>query len=240
MGELITREFEVTRGRLNYFGTPDLDAAIDIDARHVVRTVRGDNVTVFVNLGGTIYNPQLSLTSDIRPAISDAEIICYLFLSGLCAEGPFAGGNTQDQVVNQLLGALSGQAEYFLISDLRIPLDYLQIRPGIVGTRLAGTEIALGKRFGERWFVTVSPRICQNQFLAVQNVGASVEYRFSRQWLLSLSGEPAQSCLSFRTSTLSANAVECVAIDRDTIIEPKIRAIMKFSVVLLLFQKKAS
>ncbi len=202
VGELITREFEVTRGRLNYFGTPDLDAAIDIDARHVVRTVRGDNVTVFVNLGGTIYDPQLTLTSDIRPAISDAEIICYLFLSGSCAEGPFAGGNTQDQVVNQFLGALSGQAEYFFISDLRVPLDYLQIRPGIVGTRLAGTEIALGKRFGDRWFVTVSPRICPDQFFAVENVGASVEYRFSRRWLLSLSGEPAQSCLSFRTSTL--------------------------------------
>ncbi len=202
VAELITREFEVMRGRLNYFGTPDLDAGIDIDARHVVRTARGENVTVFVNLGGTIYDPELTLTSDIRPAISDAEIICYLFLSGPCTQGPFAGGNTQDQLVNQFLGALSGQAEYFFISDLRVPLDYLQIRPGIVGSRLAGTEIALGKRFGDRWFVTVSPRLCPDPFFAVENVGASVEYRFSRQWLLSLSGEPAQSCLPFRTSSL--------------------------------------
>ena len=34
---LIARDFTVTRGQLQYFGTPDLDAALDIEARHVVR-----------------------------------------------------------------------------------------------------------------------------------------------------------------------------------------------------------
>jgi hypothetical protein len=204
VGELITREFTVTRGQLTYFGTPDLDASIDIDAQHVVRTLRGENVTVYVHLGGTIYDPQLVLTSDIRPPISEAEIIAYLFFGDPRAQTLTGAGITaQNQVVNQLLGALSGQAEYFLISDLRIPLDYFQIRPGVVGMGLSGTEIALGKRFGERWFVTVSPRLCpRDELLAFQNVGASLEYRFSRQWLLSVSGDPAQSCQTFGTATL--------------------------------------
>jgi len=37
----VTREFVVQRGTVQYFGTPDLDAAIDIEASHVVHPLPG-------------------------------------------------------------------------------------------------------------------------------------------------------------------------------------------------------
>ena len=204
--DLVTREFTVTRGEVTYFGTPSLDAAIDIDARHRVRSVRGEDFTVSVHFGGTIYEPRLTFSSDIRPPISEPEILSYLFF-GAPSAGAFAGtggsGNQRlaEQGLSQFLGALSGQLEYSLISDLRVPLDYVQIRPTVAGTGLSGTEIALGKRLGERWFLTVSPRLCpREQFF--ENVGASLEYRFTRAWFFSVSGDPVRSCAAFRTQSL--------------------------------------
>ncbi|MFQ5704141.1 MAG: translocation/assembly module TamB domain-containing protein [Gemmatimonadales bacterium] len=198
--ELVTREFIVTRGEVKYFGTPDLDAAIDIDARHVVRSVRGEDIVVMVHLGGTIYDPRLSFSSDLRPPISETEILSYLFFGAPSVEafsGTSGSGNQRlvEQGLAQFLGALSGQLEYSLISDLGVPLDYVQIRPTVAATGLSGTEIALGKRLGDKWFLTLSPRLCaRNEFFSPRNVGASLEYRFSRQWLFSVSGDPVQSC----------------------------------------------
>ena len=198
--ELITREFRVTRGEGRYVGPTDLDAAIDIDARHLVRSVRGEDIVVMVHLGGTIYDPRLTFSSDVLPPISETEILSYLFFGAPNAEA-FSGtdnsGNQRlvDQGLAQFLGALSGQLEYSLISDLGVPLDYVQIRPTVSGEGLSGTEIAMGKRLGEKWFLTVSPRLCsRDEFFSARNVGASLEYRFSRQWLFSISGDPVQSC----------------------------------------------
>src|SRR2546429_7291016 len=35
----VTREFVVSQGTVRYFGTPDQDAALDIEAKHVVHPV---------------------------------------------------------------------------------------------------------------------------------------------------------------------------------------------------------
>ncbi|HJQ65272.1 MAG TPA: translocation/assembly module TamB domain-containing protein, partial [Gemmatimonadales bacterium] len=56
----VTREFIVTQGTVRYFGTPDLDAGLDIEAQHVVNPVptpgnRGiEPVTVIAHIGGTL------------------------------------------------------------------------------------------------------------------------------------------------------------------------------------------
>ncbi len=204
----ITRDFAVTRGQLRYFGTSDLNADVDIEARHVVRTVRGEDVTVFVHIGGTLYDPRLTLSSDIRPSPSETEVISYLLfgapsVQALAAETRGENQGLQNQAVTQLAGVLSGQLEYALISDLGVPLDYVQIRPGDIGSGLSGTEIAIGKQFnllGTTAFLTASPRICPEQTFSAQNVGASLEFRLSRQWLFAASADPIQACDGFSTS----------------------------------------
>lgn len=213
----IKSEFSVTRGELQYFGTPDLNAAVDIDARHVVR--RPDqNVNVDVHIGGTLYAPRLALTSDIRPPIPETDIISLLLFGTSSVQAIGESGRNRELITTALsryaAAAVSGQLERSLITDLGVPLDLVQIRPGDVlgtgGPVLSGTEIAVGKQvtmFGLPTFWTVSPRICPDQirnFVDVpKNLGASAELRLTRQWRLAASRDPVGPCAGL-TSTRSA------------------------------------
>jgi translocation and assembly module TamB len=203
----VRSEFTVTRGQLQYFGTPDLNAVVDIDARHVVR--RPDqNVTVNVHIGGTLYAPNLTLTSDIRPPISETEIISYLLFGAPSFQALAAGGRNREVlnyasgIVRSAAAAVSGQLERSLINDLGVPVDFLQIRPGdVVGQGLSGTEIAVGKQvtmFGLPTFWTASPRICPQQTTGIvdfiKEFGVSAELRLSSQWRLAASRDPVGPC----------------------------------------------
>ncbi len=190
------RDFTVTRGQIRYLGTSDLNADLDIDARHVVRGTTGEDVNVDVHIGGTLYDPRLTLSSDFQPPLSEPEIINYLvFGAPTLREGP--GGGLESRLFTQwLTTAFSGQIEYALISDLGIPLDYLQIRPTTTVSGLSGAEVAVGKQFqvlGTTAFLTASPRWCRRQATSF-GVGASLEFRLSRQWLVAASVDPLTSC----------------------------------------------
>ncbi len=199
LGPTISREFIVQRGEVRYFGTPDLNAGLDIDARHQVRSIRGDPVTIFVHVGGTINVPTLRLSSDVRPPISDSEIISYLLFGAPSPQalGMQAGDRFVRESFSYLAGALSGQLGSALISDLGVPLDFIEIRPEFGLGGFAGTEIALGRRIGDRWFFTLSPRVCPQQQWTYRNLGASVEFRMSRYWRLSASADPLRGCATF-------------------------------------------
>lgn len=194
LGPGTTREFTVTRGEVRYFGTADLNADLDIDARHVVRTVRREDVTVSVHIGGTLYEPQLRLSSDIRPPISETEIISYLLVGAPSFQaGVDASGFGARFALQGLLGTLSSQFEYALISDFGLPIDYFQLRPATGAGEVAGVEIAAGKQLevlGKTAFLTLSPRVCPRDL----GFGASLEFSLSRRWLVSASLEPVRSC----------------------------------------------
>jgi translocation and assembly module TamB len=194
----VRSDFTVTRGQLQYFGTPDLNAVVDIDARHVVR--RPDrNVTVNVHIGGTLYTPRLTLTSDIQPPIAEPEIISYL-LFGTSNEQ--AIGESGRAFARAAAARISGELERSLITDLGLPLDFFQIRPGdVAGQGISGTEFAFGKQvtmFGLPTFVTLSPRICPNQLNEVTDVigefGVSAELRLSNRWRLAASRDLVGPC----------------------------------------------
>jgi translocation and assembly module TamB len=198
----VTREFRVTRGQVRYFGTPDLNADLDIDAEHIVRAQRRENVTINVHIGGTLYEPRLRLTSNITPPISDAEIVSYL-LFGAENVGTRESQQASEFVSERLYGVLSGQLESTFISDIGIPLDYLQIRPMARGGFFGGTTIDIGKQFnvfGTTAFLTASPLICPRQSSAV-DLGASLEFRLSRRWLVAASVDPHRRCESFAAET---------------------------------------
>ncbi len=207
LGPAISREFQVTQGELRALGTPDLNADVDIDAQHKLHSVRGEDVIVFVHIGGTLYDPRLTLSSDVRPPLSEAEIISYLLvgapsIDALANSGP-ESQRLVDQGISQLAGVLSGQLEYALISDLGVPLDYLQIRPGDVAGGLSGTEIAIGKQFtvfGTSAFLSARPRFrCREQF--VDAVGATLEFRLTRNWVFAASADPLRGCEVLSTSS---------------------------------------
>jgi autotransporter translocation and assembly factor TamB len=201
-----SREFTVTGGEIRYLGTPDLNADLDVDAEHEVRTTLGEDLRVFVNIGGTLYDPRLRLTSEVVTAsgggrglaLSEPEIIGYLlFGAPTLAAGASQGGLQSRLVTQQVFGALSGQIEYSLIADMGVPLDYLQIRPTTSLGGLSGFQAAFGKQFevlGTTAFLSASPHFCSREAFRLEGVGAGLEFRLNRQWLVSASVDPIRSC----------------------------------------------
>jgi translocation and assembly module TamB len=194
----VTRDFTVERGSVRYFG--DLNAGLDIQARHSVRAVRGEEVPVIAKITGTLYAPKVSLESTFNPPISETDLVSYLVTGYPANEAARLGqGNALETGLAYFSSALSSELERALIQDLGVPLDLIEIRPGISqGTRNPSlTQLAAGWQLGSKSFVTLNAGFCPENLsqFTYSNLGASLEFRFSREWSLLTSIEPTlQSC----------------------------------------------
>ncbi|OLC06112.1 MAG: hypothetical protein AUH41_13595 [Gemmatimonadetes bacterium 13_1_40CM_66_11] len=192
----VTREFVVTRGTVQYFGTPDLDAALDIQGSHVVHPLPGPgqqtDINILAHIRGTLRLPRLTLEAE-RGEYSQAELISYLItgkpsfeLSG--GEGAYVRG----------VGAslLAGELERTVVSDLGIPLDYVEIRPGDPTNRFSGTQLAAGWAIGAKTFLVLNAGFCQRtrQARFTNTLGATLQFRFSPEWRTEASFEPVRNC----------------------------------------------
>ena len=209
--QFVTRGFDVQRGTVRYFGTPDLNADLDIEAQHIVQPFdRSEEIPVIAKITGTLQVPKLTLESPIRPPISETDLFSYLMFGrpsyGL-SETP--QGN-QNELFRSVLvyfsSALSSEIERTLISDLGVPIDFVEIRPGLGGSSTFGasaqaTQLAAGWQIGRSTFLTFNAGVCPNQnLLSYRRLGASLEYRFSRSWRSQLSLEPVQTCIATQQS----------------------------------------
>ena len=205
----VSREFVVTQGTVRYFGTPDLDAALDIEAHHVVHplpttnattvsTSGSQNITVIAHIGGTLLVPRLTLSAEGRE-LPQTDIISYLMFGQPSAEianatPGSAGANRRALLVGTAASLAAGELERSVVSDLGIPLDYVEIRPGLPGNPLQGASFAAGWQIGQKTFLIVRASLCQG---AVTNVlGASLQFRISPEWRTEASVEPAGTCLT--------------------------------------------
>ncbi len=202
----VAREFVVTQGTVRYFGTPDLDAGLDIEARHVVHPVptgggTPEDVTVVAHIGGTLLVPRLSLRVQGRD-MPQSDIISYLMFGQPSAEiasgdpGVAAGRSAllSSTVSSIVTGAISGELERTVVSDLGIPLDYVEIRSGDPGSPWTGASFAAGWQLGQKTFFIVRASLCPG---AVTNLlGASLQFRISPEWRTEASVEPVSGCIT--------------------------------------------
>jgi translocation and assembly module TamB len=194
----VTRDFTVERGSVRYFG--DLNAGLDIQARHTVRAVHGEEVPVIAKITGTLYAPKVTLESTLNPPISETDLVSYLVTGYPANEAARVGqANALETGLSYFSSALSSELERALIQDLGIPLDLIEIRPGVAsGSRNATlTQLAAGWQLGSKTFVTLNAGFCPENLgqFTYSNLGASLEFRFSREWSLLTSIEPTlQSC----------------------------------------------
>jgi hypothetical protein len=196
----VTREFVVTQGTVQYFGTPDLDAALDISARHVVHPLPGygpDNrdITVIAHIQGTLRVPKLTLESEQQDK-SQTELISYLLFGKPTFE---LGGGEGGFVRSTAASLLAGELERTFVSDLGVPLDYFEIRPGDPANPFSGARVAAGWAIGSKTFLVVNAGFCQqvqnqNQTSLTNLLGASLQFRFSPEWRTEASFEPVRSC----------------------------------------------
>ncbi|MFI5213719.1 MAG: translocation/assembly module TamB domain-containing protein, partial [Gemmatimonadales bacterium] len=195
----ISRDFRVTRGTVRFFGTPDFNPELDIAAEHVVRTAQGTQLTVSAVIGGTLLFPELRLSSDAQPPLSETEIVSYLMFgqppASLGQTGAYGQGEAAlaQAVGSSLVGGV-GQA---LASELGLSLDYLTIVPGAPrpgsAAGLGTTRLEAGAQLGERTFLALNAGLCE--VLAAQLVGATLEYRLTGRFTASAAFEPViQEC----------------------------------------------
>jgi autotransporter translocation and assembly factor TamB len=203
----VTRDFTVTQGTVRYFGTPDLDAGLDIRATHVVRVspngpqsgVPTKDVTVTATLGGTLLTPKLTLSSD-QPNLSQTEIISYLLFGQPSVQSSDQAGlgSRSALLTSAVTSLVSGQLEQSVVSNLGIPIDYFQFDPGASSNgALSGAQLAAGWQIGRKTFLVLNAGYCQNASINLSNaLGASLQFRISPEWRTEASFEPVQTCIN--------------------------------------------
>jgi hypothetical protein len=142
----------------------------------------------------------VSLESTFNPPISETDLVAYLVTGYPANEAARLGQtNALETGLSYFSSALSSELERALIQDLGIPLDLIEIRPGVSqGSRSpALTQLAAGWQLGRKTFLTFNAGFCPENLgqFSYNNLGASLEFRFSREWSLQTSVEPTlQSC----------------------------------------------
>ena len=219
---LLSREFVVSQGTVKYFGTPDQDAALDIEARHVVHPVptpsqrNPEDITVVAHITGTLLVPKVTLVAEKRD-LSQTELISYLlFGKGTVDLGGDQGGIAdQRSVVQSALSLLSGEIEQQIVSG-GVPVDYVEIRPGGggQGDPLLGWQFAVGRQLGSKTFLVVNAGFCGGRPVYVGNtLGVSLQFRISPEWRTEASFEPAQTCADPAAETLGTTVPRQVGLD---------------------------
>jgi len=206
-GGIINRTFTVDRGTVRYFG--DLNAELDVEARHLVRTPDSpQDIPVIVHITGTLLVPQLTLvTAADRTPMSEAQLISLLAFGTANSTDVLrtgTGGQSAYAGLAFASSALSSELQRALISDIGLPFNIIEIRSPLAtsgfigGTTSSPWQFAVGKALTEKLFVTANAGFClgsgQGAFSA-QNLGASLEYRFRRSLQVRLIAEPVQTCL---------------------------------------------
>ena len=226
----ITRDFDVRRGTVRFLGTPDLNAELDLTADHRVKATDGTaDIDIQASITGTLLVPKLTLINPANPQMVETDIVSYLMFGRSTAA--LQGNNTAEGARQQravatawsyLAPALSSEIERTLISDLGVPVDYIQIRPGGIGTSSiegsssALTTVSAGWQVGRQTYVALNAGICNGNptDLSYRNFGASLEQRLQRDWRVTLSVEPVFTCSSAPgTSTLANSSLYQLGLD---------------------------
>ena len=212
----VRRDFTVEKGEVRFLGTPDLNADLDIEAEHVVRPLDGgQDIPVLAKITGTLREPKLQLTSTVLPPISETNLVSYLMFRRPASNLQSTGGTgDQQQALNLGLAyvssAVTSELQRALITDLKVPVDYIELRPGTAGGAYGAstaTQLAAGWQIGRKTFLTFSAGICTTGgATSYKNIGASFEYRFARGFRFLASFEPSASCTSDQqTAPLTTN-----------------------------------
>ena len=220
----VQRTFEIERGTLKFFGEPELNPALDIQAVNIVRqyTRQDRDIPVRMTIGGTLVAPTLKLGSgDPTLLLSESDAISYLFTG----RPSFAVTTAVDQYSSQTASVLLPTlGSYFGDRVARaLGMDQFQIETagGVSGQQfgptsvLASTRLGGGVQIGSRTFVRATVGLCQlfgqsqistNQPL-VNSIGAKLEYRFT-QWISASAGlEPPTTVLQCNNNVNARNFV---------------------------------
>jgi hypothetical protein len=206
--------FDVEQGTLRFFGTPDLDPALDITAINTVRRPReslnGQDIRIRATIGGTLSAPSLALSSADNLPLSQSDLLSYL----ITGEPAFALDYTSEQYVNQLANVAVRSAgniissaiprSVFDVVELQTPALLAPQAPGTADnsnfySNLLNTRALVGKQLNNNLFLNFSTGFCAENFRSASNfqhnLGLRLEYRFSQSYTAQLGVEPGTTDL---------------------------------------------
>lgn len=200
--------FDVEQGTLRFFGTADLDPALDITAINTVRapqqSLNGQDVRIRATIGGTLSAPTLTLSSADNLPLSQSDLLSYL----ITGQPAFALDYTTQQYVNQLAAVAVRSAGNVISSAIpRSLFDVVELQTPTVLTpedaqthslspslfNLLNTRAVLGKQLNNNLFLNFSTGFCAENFR--NNLGLRLEYRLGRTYSAQLGVEPGSSDL---------------------------------------------
>jgi translocation and assembly module TamB len=169
----VQRTFEVEQGEIRFYGDPDNNPTLAVDALHTVRQysqqgVRPD-VRVRVHMGGTLNQPTLLLSTPDSVRVTNSDLISYLVTGGPSFE---IGGTNKDlstTALSVVLGSfgsvLGGKAAGGVCDDANVSTAGLEGYGGKIkdvgGGVLSGIRLGCAKQVGERTFVRLDAGLCQ-------------------------------------------------------------------------------
>jgi len=109
------KRFEVRSGSMVFDGNEEMDAKVDLVARH---SLRGSNDTITVTVSGRLSNPTIEFSSSV-PTTSEAQVIALL-VTGTTRQQIGAGPSTaqaSQETSNFLTGVAAGLASASLQSQ---------------------------------------------------------------------------------------------------------------------------
>ena len=188
----LSKRFDVKRGSATFVNSDEINPTLQVTGGYEVRLPSREAINIQILIGGTMKNPQISLTSDAQPPIPQTDLLSYLAFSRsssslLQLEGAGLGGNgnlvgagaalASKQLAAVALGVFADQ----LSSEASRALgaDVLNIAPADVetdvGSFLRGTQIEYGKYIKSHSFISLTLRPDPS---ALQRPGVLVQHRF--------------------------------------------------------------
>ncbi|HET9635453.1 MAG TPA: translocation/assembly module TamB domain-containing protein, partial [Gemmatimonadaceae bacterium] len=191
----LTRRFEIQRGSATFINSTELNPTLQGTAQYTVQQPNREALNIQIVVGGTLRTPNISLTSDAQPPITQSDLLSYLAfgqssssLLQLEGSGLSSGGSGQNLVgagaalaSRQLAGiALGVVADQVAGSAARsLGADVFTITPADVqtdvGNFLRGTQFEFGKYIRSHTFVLLKSPLDPS---ALKRPGVQVVHRF--------------------------------------------------------------
>lgn len=189
------RRFDITTGTATFLASHQVDPLLGLTAVHEVPRPGREALSIQIHVGGRLYDPRITLSSNAEPPLSQTDLISYLVFgrssSALLQPGSSVlGGDDGDlgalatqQLASLAIGALVEEAFSSVESSTRgSGLDVVRIEPaelpeelafeGYLENLLRGTQVEAGKYLSRRLFVAATGRPTTETW-----PGLTVEYR---------------------------------------------------------------
>ena len=210
----VVRTFQVQNGDVRFFGDPDLNGALNVNALYTVRQssqqgARPD-VRVLVHLGGTLLAPTYEISSPDSQRVTQADLLSYLVTGQPSNQ---IGGPTGDYRSTAVNTAVSYGFSQFgagntggLCDDAQLSTTGLEQYQGyfrdVGGGILSGTQFNCARQLGDKFFLRLDYGLCQvgqivgggsgtsDPLTFADAIGVKLDYEISSALTLSGGMEP--------------------------------------------------